>query len=593
MYISKLSIKNFKILKDVTVNFNKHFNIIIGKNNCGKSTIMESIRLWQLAFAKFLKESTKKASAKNDSSFYARQYFSFIAEDLDFLRIDDFKMLFSDYNKKKIEISITLMRDDKSVDLPIIFIKDSEEKKIKFELCENITKRKQASNDLCSLLGITRGSSLKNTLLISYVSPLFNITNKELKYTKGYILNLVRQSKSNEALRNILYEFTNDYGSKDTNKRSEILSIEKHLNTVLYGSDSEKTRMTFSRNFKIDKDPYIKIYASKVGETKGIEIGQLGSGTLNLLNILSSLAYGDYNKYNLNVLLLDEPDSHMHADIQKRLFEILYNTAKDNAKDNKQLFVITHNHELIEASTEVLYIDNVQKEINPIEKDNYYKVYKEIAPEFHRKMIDLSAAKSCIRKLTKPTLFVEGETDKNILEKAYKKLHNAELSDLIEVIAPGNGCSGITCNLKSMFKGDVIVIGLFDHDKPGIEQYKNLKKSLSVSSKDDNIESVLDSGNKHWFLLPIPQSRKDSADWFNENTCIEYLFEDSVLEKMEVNLVQKRGNTYKTIESSTGQLDDKVKNIVQNKLDELGTDDFENFRPIFDEINNILSQTKS
>lgn len=592
MYISKVKIKNFKIFKDVTIHFNEHFNLIIGKNNSGKSTMMEAIRLWQMAFFTFLKESSKKSSDKRESSFYAKQYFSFIAEDVEFLRITDFKMLFFD-STKKMEIAITLTQNDLNVDLPIIFDRDTEEKKLRFQLGKNNGDRKEKSIKLNNLLSKREGDTFKNALLISYISPLFNLTNKEPQYTKGYILNLIKQAKSNEIIRNILYNFTNDYNSRKIDKSEEIDFIEKKLGYILYNiNDSSERKITFSRLFNKDKNQYIKIYAKKDDEKKPIEISQLGSGILNLLNILSILEYGDYNKYVLNVLLLDEPDSHLHADFQKRLFEVLNEIAKDN---NKQMFVVTHNHELIEAADEVLYIDSLRNEISAIPKDQYYMIYKEIATDFHKKMLYLSDAKKRIENLSKPTLFVEGETDKKIIITAFEKLYEKKLLDYIDVVVPGMGCSGIACNLKATPKSEYKIIGLFDRDKAGIEQYKGLCKTLKIStqkSSEEGINDVLISEQKSWFVLPLPESRKESADWFNENTCIEYLFEDGTLEKMEISLVQKKGNTYKTIKSSdANKLDDSVKDAIQKKLSTLDKEDFRNFIPIFKKIAEILQDS--
>lgn len=58
MYISKLRIKNFKCFQDVEITFDRNFNLIIGENNSGKSTIFDALRLWQLAFKEFLKDRT-------------------------------------------------------------------------------------------------------------------------------------------------------------------------------------------------------------------------------------------------------------------------------------------------------------------------------------------------------------------------------------------------------------------------------------------------------------------------------------------------------------------------------------------------------
>ncbi|MBQ3776959.1 MAG: AAA family ATPase, partial [Fibrobacter sp.] len=45
MYLSKLSIQNFRSIKDVTIDFQKDLNVFVGKNNTGKSSIIDAIRL--------------------------------------------------------------------------------------------------------------------------------------------------------------------------------------------------------------------------------------------------------------------------------------------------------------------------------------------------------------------------------------------------------------------------------------------------------------------------------------------------------------------------------------------------------------------
>ena len=43
MYISKLIIKNYKSIKDETFIFNKGINVLVGKNNAGKSNIVSAL----------------------------------------------------------------------------------------------------------------------------------------------------------------------------------------------------------------------------------------------------------------------------------------------------------------------------------------------------------------------------------------------------------------------------------------------------------------------------------------------------------------------------------------------------------------------
>ncbi|WP_353164209.1 AAA family ATPase [Empedobacter brevis] len=52
MYISEIKVKNFKAFKELTFQTNSNFNVIIGENNIGKSTIFEALLLWEICYNK-------------------------------------------------------------------------------------------------------------------------------------------------------------------------------------------------------------------------------------------------------------------------------------------------------------------------------------------------------------------------------------------------------------------------------------------------------------------------------------------------------------------------------------------------------------
>ena len=45
MHITKVVIKNYRCLKNTTVDLNAHLNILVGNNECGKSTFLEAVNL--------------------------------------------------------------------------------------------------------------------------------------------------------------------------------------------------------------------------------------------------------------------------------------------------------------------------------------------------------------------------------------------------------------------------------------------------------------------------------------------------------------------------------------------------------------------
>lgn len=45
MHITKVVIKNYRCLNETTVDLNAHRNILVGNNECGKSTFLEAVNL--------------------------------------------------------------------------------------------------------------------------------------------------------------------------------------------------------------------------------------------------------------------------------------------------------------------------------------------------------------------------------------------------------------------------------------------------------------------------------------------------------------------------------------------------------------------
>ena len=603
MHISKLKIKNFKCFDEVEINFDPNFNLIIGENNSGKSTIFEALRLWQIAFNKFLKDRTNN---KTESSFYSKDYFSFTIDELSFLRIDNFKNLFFKTGVT-IEVSLTLKNEDNFAELPIFFNLNTEEQNLRFNLCTNKTNKSKVSNYLLKVIDKTTGSSFKDMLLMTYINPIFHIPVKEAKYQKGYILEKLHHAKANEVIRNLIDDYAPiDYQtSRNKSKKSrsfELVEMEKTLHEIIKNRDLLKNEIpiiSFSSNLKPDKDVNITIFAKNNEDNSKVEISQLGSGTINIINILSVLAYGDYEKFLLNVLLLDEPDSHLHANNQKRLYRFLENVSFET---NKQIFIITHNSSLISQFENVLFIKNNQKEIKPITLVEYLENYlKEIDEVHYNVMKELSEGKkekdlliqqlNDIKNINVPLVYTEGPSDIIILENAFSKLYP-------EIVRPFNLINGSCANhLKNIFENDSTFeknenqqIAIFDFDDAynqwnGVKNYElienNPYKCLTKKHK---------SKNGYVILLPVPRIGLIESQVINDNDNfkhksvleIEHLFFD--IEECKEWFISEK-NPGGVIYQFKG---DKFKSEFSKKTDNFSKESFKNFIPLFEKIAEII-----
>ncbi|WP_241372323.1 AAA family ATPase, partial [Escherichia coli] len=79
--------------------------------------------------------------------------------------------------------------------------------------------------------------------------------------------------------------------------------------------------LKFKNRNRID-DEYVKITATKENG-KELEISLMGSGFLQVLEIFSTIEYMEKNSTGINLILIDEPDSHIHSNLQANLIDEL------------------------------------------------------------------------------------------------------------------------------------------------------------------------------------------------------------------------------------------------------------------------------
>jgi len=123
----------------------------------------------------------------------------------------------------------------------------------------------------------------------------------------------------------------------------------------------------------------------------------------------------------------------------------------------------------------------------------------------------ISLVKSRISTIKIETLFVEGSSDKKIIESAINHYYVKEIEKIsIESINYGGGASWVERQLfiwaKSLTKnpkGDKYIkaIGLFDNDDAGNKAIGNLKKSIIKGSAESKTFSIIKSSYKYSPLL--------------------------------------------------------------------------------------------
>jgi len=207
--------------------------------------------------------------------------------------------------------------------------------------------------------------------------------------------------------------------------------------------------------------------------------------------------------------------------------------------------------------------------------------------EYEEKLIEVDT--------NKPLIITEGKTDKQILETAWEKLYP-------EVFMPYTiQVSGVEIEedkkqgnadlLKRVLELDKhenrIIIGIFDNDKEGNEQFKGLKKGVFEAYKIKNPIRKHLSRNIYGMLLPVPKFRENfitEDDILQRYFVIEHYFSDKVLEKYNMKGHSILGTEVFKVTNG--------KDIFSKKIKKLNKEEFKYFELLFDVIKKIIKDSK-
>ncbi|MCU0427525.1 MAG: AAA family ATPase [Candidatus Kapabacteria bacterium] len=412
MNIHSLHIQNFKSFRDVTIDLNADINIFTGTNNSGKTTVLEAIALWQECFAKLLQRAKVGRSGKRATSYQKgdyilgntqNKYFPF--DQITSVRSPNFSDIFYQRNTSIPIVLGAALRQDK------------QELNISFEIRSSgstyvIVLKNFSTYDFAAFNAFFK--KLPNPIGILYASPVSAIQQIEDFTTAPIIKANILKRESVSVLRNRLYAI---YHHTDRTLYTNFL---RSLNDILFDN---QTGITFHFNSDAQRDTRVVIEFQIGTNDTQKDIALLGSGSLQVVEILLSLYYSE--EPDMNLILLDEPDSHIHRDIQKRLLHTITEFSTTN-----QVFLTTHNESLIRAASpeHLFHLEHTprnhyrplnHKELAPIPKTSDKKSFKGIYP---------LSTNAIIRSLGDSTgldfinaieadriIFVEGEDDAKAL----------------------------------------------------------------------------------------------------------------------------------------------------------------------------------
>lgn len=286
-------------------------------------------------------------------------------------------------------------------------------------------------------------------------------------------------------------------------------------------------------------------------------LSKLSEGERSILYIIGQCLFSPHN----SIIIIDEPDLHIHKSIISDLFDKIESKRKDCA-----FIYITHDIDFISSRIAEKYAIKDFIRTNDNGNEDKWDIVKieenDDIPE------DIS---NLIVGSRKPILFVEGESGKNSLDRIYKSVypefkvilaHNC--AEVIKLTKAGNRL-GEHHRLKCF--------GLIDADGKNQIELEKLKKESIYALPVAIIENL--------FLIP------DVARIIYQITGVSESFEE---ETFIVNSIKWLNAN---LDWQTKTAKDKIRHFLDSKINDLSRKtDFE-INPIKIDIKNILDETTS
>ena len=298
--IRTVRIRGFKRFEEVEFSFPGHV-VLAGPNNTGKTTVLQAIASWDLALRRWRELNDFNRRRGYTRVPIARQAFASVP-------LRSFDLLWRNRRYREM-IEIELRHDDGwSVTM-----------ELRPDSTEQIHVRPGAGADPDTLRGLD--------LRAVFVPPMTGIGTEEPVFQPPMIEQLLGLGRPGEVLRNLLAE-----ASRDESAWSALqASMNRLFGYELLPPDATGAhiRAEYRTAGAVDE------------ERASLEIASAGSGFQQVLMLLAFL-----HTRPAAVLLLDEPDAHLHVLLQDAIYHELRTVA---ARQRSQLIVATHSEVVIES----------------------------------------------------------------------------------------------------------------------------------------------------------------------------------------------------------------------------------------------------
>ncbi|KGJ95872.1 ATP-dependent nuclease [Colwellia psychrerythraea] len=362
MHLNKLVTKGFRCFDDAfTVEFNAGLNVIVGENGAGKTAIISAIRQLfidsesgRYAVSEIdFHRAFKKESVASDE-FTIKAHF----DELD----GDEKVAFLHWCDEKGKASLNLQVENKEI--------RGRYKRALWGGKSRTTAFEPETIDLIHCIYLPPLRDAESKLINGRQSRL----SKLLKALSKREIDKLRKSKKQHPLEKKIIEFnqeladSDDFGIKEANKLI-VDSLKKSIgesfgqNTLIQFAESDYTRIVEGLRLLFFPD----LTEQENSTFRSLQENSLGYN--NLLYIASILAEltiddvaGEIKESYFKLLLIEEPEAHLHPQLQVRLLKYISDVA---TRKSVQVIVTTHSTVLASSVDidSIIHLSNSQPPI--------------------------------------------------------------------------------------------------------------------------------------------------------------------------------------------------------------------------------------
>lgn len=297
MKITKVIIRNFKRFQETEFVFPGDSIVIAGPNNTGKTTLLQAVSAWRLALDRWL-----ELGNTNPGTGYARAPMS--RQSFFSVPLRNFNMLWSNGNPTRGGV----------IEIEVFFGADSYTMEIEHNSTEQIYVRPKKDSSGANFFNLFN----KERSNMVFVPAMTGIVMDEPLYQPAKIKEFLGQGRTGDVLRNLLAE---------VHKKDSWENLQAAIKDI------------FGCEILPPATGGANIRAEYLHNGARLDIASAGSGFLQVLMLLAFLS-AEKNA----VLLLDEPDAHLHILLQDRIFAMLKKFAKES---DSQLIMATHSERII------------------------------------------------------------------------------------------------------------------------------------------------------------------------------------------------------------------------------------------------------